>query len=155
MSTNETKEQKLVRLTEEALEIVRSLSVDFQIPYETECWKNYGKDEDTVRLLVDKALSEKEGGFILRALEQVIPKGEPPEVRFQVNQWVKASLRRKSRRRNTYVKLKVRTYAELKLEKTKAAEEASRILRRHFAKVEAQADAERPRSITPYLPGFG
>lgn len=153
MSTNETYEQKLYRLTEEVLLVVRSLSVDFQIPYETECWKDYEGDEATVRLLVDKALSEKEGGFILKALDKVIPKSEPPEVRFQVNLWVRKSLRRKSRRRNSYVHLKVRTYAELKRERVEASEAASRRLSRDFALANPQA--ERPGNMTPYLPGFG
>ncbi len=155
MNTNETYEQKLYRLVDEVLEKVRSLSVDFQIPYETECWRNYEGDESTVRLLVDKALSERESGFVGQALEELIPRSDPPEVRFQVSRWVKASLKRKSRRRNSYVQLKVRTYAELKRDRAEAAEAASRRLRKDFAKIEARAEAQRPGNATPYLPGFG
>ncbi len=153
MSTNETYENKLYRLVDEVLEMVRSMSVDFQIPYETQCWRDYEGDESTVRLLVDKALNEKQDSFVRQALDKVIPKDEPPEVRFQINLWVKKSLRKKAYRRNSYVQLKAKTYAELRRERAEASEAASRRLRRDFAK--ANPRAEKPNDMTPYLPGFG
>lgn len=159
--------EEIDELVARVLENMRERIVDHQLEYEREQRRKYGSDDEgLIRLMVAKELARQEGIFLVRAMTIVVTPDimkRIPAVYFRVLHTVKDK-RAPHLRRNKWVAVKRKSYAELKAQKKQLEEAAHRRLERDLKRGEplvplppippVQTPANSPKPLQTFFAGI-